>query len=133
MAQDDPAPYTPEEEERLRKIEEELEKVKGVQFAEPEDRDARLDAIEEQARRARAGFEKHRPENVSSGFVTKDTGKGLGLGLQVAYAIIGVPIVGFGVGYAIDMAVGGVFWRGILTIAGATAAVWYAMRSVNRS
>lgn len=131
---DEPGAYTPEEEERLKRIEEELEKAKGVAFADPDegDRDSELRAIEDRARAARKAQERHTPEGMGSSFITPESGRGLARGLQIAYAIIGVPLVGFGVGWLVDRQTGGVLWQGVGTILGATIAVVYAIKSTSQ-
>lgn len=130
---DEPGAYTPEEEERLRQIEEELARVKASGFVVPKDEteDVRLSEIEQRAREARETHRKHTAAGSSGSFVTPDTGRSLGKGLQIAYAILGVPLVGFGIGYLIDLKTGGMMWRGVGTILGATAAVAYAIRSTS--
>ena len=63
-------PYTADESERLRRIEEELEKAKSVRFEEPDDSEAlssRLEEIEARARSARAGHEKQSAAGSTSG------------------------------------------------------------------
>lgn len=120
--------------ERLDRIEKELDKVKSVKFVDPgvAEGDDALAELEARARQARAVHKSHTPEGTVSNYVGPEGGRSLGRGLQVAYAIIGVPIVGFLVGLAIDTVSGGMFWRGILTILGATVAVWYAIKSASR-
>ena len=118
----------------LRRIEEELERVKGVDFADPGDdhRDSKLKEIEERAKAARNTQKQHTPEGMGSSFITPESGRGLARGLQIAYAIIGVPLVGFGVGWLIDRQSGGVLWQGVGTILGAAIAVIYAIKSTSQ-
>ncbi|MBS1724228.1 MAG: AtpZ/AtpI family protein [Armatimonadetes bacterium] len=137
MDDQDPAnqPYAAEEEAQLRRIEEELERAKGTEFVDPgaDGLEGRLDELKSRAEAARETLKKHTPEGSQGTFVTPESGRSLGLGLQIAYAILGVPLVGFGVGWLIDQAVGGTLWRGMLTILGAAIAVWYAVRSTGRN
>ena len=133
-SQDEPGASTTDEEARLARIERELEAVKGTKFAEPEEPEqaAQLAAIEQRAKLAKETLRRHTAEGQVGGFVGPEGGRSLGKGLQIAYAIIGVPIVGFGVGWLIDKQVGGNLWQGLMTILGATIAVIYAVRSASR-
>lgn len=134
-SENEPGAYTEEELEKLKKIEQLLDEAKATSFAGPteSENEAKLRAIQEQAKKAKQTFDKHKPEAQNSQFVGSGNGRNLGLGLQIAYAIIGVPLVGYGVGWLIDNQVGGKLWSGLLTILGATAAIWYAVKSANRS
>ncbi|RYG36753.1 hypothetical protein EON81_08760 [bacterium] len=58
--------------------------------------------------------------------------RGLGTGLQIAYAIIGLPIFGFGAGWLLDNALHGTAWKPILTMLGAVAGIGYAVWHLNR-
>lgn len=125
---EDTGGYTPEEEEQLRRIEEELDAARKVQFAETE-RDKTFDDLAERARAAKQTLKKHTPEGSAGQYVGPEGGRNLGKGLQIAYAIIGVPLVGFGIGWLIDNQTGGTQAKGIATILGAAIAVAYAIKS----
>lgn len=130
---DDPEAYTPEEEEKLRQIEAELEAARKTEFKLPEDdRDAVFDQLEQRARTAKQTLKKHTPEGSAGNFVGPEGGRNLGKGLQIAYAIIGVPLVGFGIGWLIDNQTGGTQAKGIATILGSAIAIWYAIKSANK-
>ncbi len=119
---------------KLDSIEEELKSVRETKFLSinESERSAQIEEIEARAKAARNVLKKHQPEGQESGLISPGTGQGLGKGLQIAYAILGVPLVGFGVGYFIDQATGGgTMWRGVLTILGGAIAVWYAIVSGN--
>ena len=124
---------TPEE-QKLEQIEAKLKEVAQTQFEAPTDvsRASTLDDLEQRAKAAKATLHKHTAEGNQGNYVGTEGGKSLGKGLQIAYAIIGVPIVAYGVGYFIDRQTGTTFWSGILTILGAAIAVGYAMWSANR-
>lgn len=50
--------------------------------------------------------------------VAPDTGKSLGMGLTIAYTIIGMPLAGYIIGLLIDNRVGGDHWRTWLAAGG---------------
>ncbi|MBS1713989.1 MAG: AtpZ/AtpI family protein [Armatimonadetes bacterium] len=130
---DAPGPTPSDEEAKLRRIEDELAKVAAeTRLAEP-DHDAfgeRLKQIESQARSAKTQHHKGTPEGSTQGMFTPESGRGLARGLQAAYAIIGVPIAGWVVGWLIDRAAGtGVTWQGVLTMCGAALAVLYVIKT----
>lgn len=124
-----------EDAERLREIEAELDKVKDtVRLAEPdEDLERRMDEIAARAKAARARLEATKAEEARSAAVSGDTAKGLGNGLAIAYAILGVPLVGFGLGWLADQRTGGTVWQAVGTVGGAVMALVYAARTMNRA
>lgn len=123
-----------EEDESLSRIEAELDAVRQMTVPSVGEgaKQSEFDELEERARRGKETLHKHTAEGQTGAFVGPEGGRSLGRGLQVAYAIIGVPIVGYGIGWLIDKQVGGVLWQGLLTIIGATIAVIYAARSASR-
>ncbi len=124
------------EAERLRRIEEELERVrKTTQFASPDDPDIerRLQAIEEKAKGARRLHDEHVFGRKPKSMLDAESTRGLGVGLTIAYAIIGVPLVGFGAGWLLDRAMGGgTLWQALGTVFGAVAAIAYAVKVTSR-
>jgi F0F1-type ATP synthase assembly protein I len=62
----------------------------------------------------------------------RQSAKGLGVGLAVAYAIVGTPMLGAGIGWLIDNRVGSDAWVGILTLCGAALGVAFAILILNR-
>jgi F0F1-type ATP synthase assembly protein I len=63
----------------------------------------------------------------------REAARGLGVGLSVAYMIIGLPLVGYGIGYLIDRQTGNTVASGLLTVLGAALGVGMAVWTVNRS
>jgi F0F1-type ATP synthase assembly protein I len=122
--------------ERLRRIEEEILRLgEEARFAEPHDPEfqARLRRIEETAESARArqrGLDSERSRASATG---GSSGRGLGIGLSIAYAILGLTMLGWGVGWLLDRGSDRVLWQGIGTLLGATLAVVYAVRVMNRA
>ena len=58
--------------------------------------------------------------------------KGLGIGLAIAYALLGLPMVGLGVGYLLDRALDATAWKGVGTLVGAVAGIAFAVLMLNR-
>ena len=58
--------------------------------------------------------------------------KGLGVGLAIAYTLLGLPMVGLGVGYLLDRALGATLWKGVGTLVGAVAGIAFAVVVLNR-
>lgn len=46
----------------------------------------------------------------------QEAARGLGFGLQVAYTIIGMPLLGAAIGYGIDTATGNTIWKGNVSL-----------------
>ncbi len=95
--------------------------------------DQRLKALEEKAQKAKASreVEKKKVERIQTS--TQEESRALGLGLSIAYTIIGIPLLGAGVGWLIDRQVGTHYWMGMLTLAGATGGVAIAIFKMNQN
>jgi F0F1-type ATP synthase assembly protein I len=102
------------------------------QGAEPEfeERLARIEAKAEAVRAAREG--KSAAESKRRGSDAEDY-RGLGIGLAVAYTIIGVPIAGAAIGWLLDQAMGSALWIQVCTLAGATLGVFMAVLMLNKA
>jgi F0F1-type ATP synthase assembly protein I len=61
-----------------------------------------------------------------------EAAQGLGNGLAVAYAIIGVPMLGFGIGWLVDRQAGGSFFGSLGAVLGMVIGMAYAMFILNR-
>lgn len=100
------------------------------------DLEERLAAIEARARRGQAHFreampspDENRPDRMSG-----EESRGLGVGLTVAYAILGVPLAMYALGYALDMATQRTqVWRSSLGLLGCFMGVGYAVYIANRA
>lgn len=98
--------------------------------------EARLKDIERSAAKGQAHYRAALPkpeEGGPSSGMSPEQGRNLGVGLTIAYAILGAPLVGFGIGFLIDQATKGVFWRGALGLLGCCLGVGYAVIVANRS
>lgn len=96
----------------------------------------RLRQVEQSAAKGQAHLRRAIPKPEEGGptsGMSPEQGRNLGVGLTIAYAILGAPLVGFGIGLLIDQATKGVFWRGALGLLGCCLGVGYAMVVANRS
>ncbi len=94
--------------ERMRLLKEKAAGIKSV----------RDNALKEQAR-------KNKSEQESA--------RGLGIGLHVAYALIGLPLMGAAVGWFLDGRLGVDIWKGIGVVAGLVIAIAYTVMMMNRN
>jgi F0F1-type ATP synthase assembly protein I len=94
--------------------------------------EARVRDLEERAAEKKAEKE---AKEVRQQAVRKSDGssmRGLALGLQLAYVLVGVPIACFGLGWWIDQQRGGKGFQSVLTILGCAVAMFYTIRILNR-
>lgn len=113
----------------LEKISEEARKKLDVADAEFQ---ARLDALAERSAKAKERMENQRyleNERLKS---DRKAARGLGIGLTVAYAIIGTPLVGFGGGWLLDRSLGTTHWQSVLGLIGSFGGVAYAVWILNK-
>jgi F0F1-type ATP synthase assembly protein I len=102
------------------------------EFPEPpsdEELDARLAAQKERLDAARRKYE----ANKGSSQLDPKTSRGLGIGLSAAYAIIGLPLVGAGLGWLLDRALGTAFFVVVGVVAGLVGGMWHAVQLSNRA
>lgn len=79
----------------------------------------RKDAIEEEERR-------RRDKDASSS-------QGIGVGMSIAYTILGTPMLGLLIGWVLDRRLGTTYWTGVCVTLGATAGVLVAIHMMNRA
>lgn len=119
---------------RLAEIEEKVRAAR--QKAAPpasEDLDARLDALKASAQQARHGFSGTRRVSEKEERLTRESTRGVGVGLAIAYAIVGIPMLGAFVGWAIDARTGSFVWRSVLAVAGMILGIVAAVVMINRT
>jgi F0F1-type ATP synthase assembly protein I len=95
-----------------------------------EDLDAQLQSIQSSAARGRASLDKAQPGPDSpsrTGMTDPETARGLGVGLTIAYAILGMPLVMFGLGWLIDQAFKTTLWQSLLGLIGFFMGCGYAV------
>jgi F0F1-type ATP synthase assembly protein I len=81
--------------------------------------------------------QKHTQEEVEAKRKTeREDALGLGQGLQIAYSIVGFPVLGFVVGLGLDHWLGTGYWKGFIGLGGCVLAVITSMvliRQANRT
>jgi F0F1-type ATP synthase assembly protein I len=108
-----------------------LEDMKSRSFGELPSVDAQFDAIEKRASAARLTHSK--AKNDEPGRIAGDrrASRGLGIGLAMAYTMIGLPLLGIVIGYLINQVSPGP-WIAIGVVAGFIAGVVFALFLGNR-
>lgn len=143
-------PEGPDDEEiaaRLRRVREELNQMDDLPEL-PEDKipqlaptpelpkvpdfDERLRDLEARAQAAKDRRETKARTEARRLASDAESNRGLGIGLTVAYAIIGLPLFGIGVGYAIDSANGTTIFRGFGALVGSILGIVGAVVILNR-
>lgn len=94
--------------------------------------DDRLARLEQAAREARGRHETVKHEQARKQTSDGESARGLGIGLTVAYAILGMPLLGAGLGWLIDRQMGTSNYMGILCTIGAIVGVVFAVMTTNR-
>jgi len=97
----------------------------------------KLDSIGNRVQTARKSADKFKPESNNSSGMTPTEARGIGVGLTVAYSIIGTPLFMYGVGMLIDNAVGTpatatLKWSSGLLMLGALFGVTFAIYTTQR-
>lgn len=111
----------------------------STRFPEPPAADEVEDRIRDIEQRAAAAKRKHgsvRETDQKSAMISKDTARGIGVGMSIAYAILGVPMVGMGIGWIFDARIGdgsGTLWRLVGFLIGAIGAIGYAIKVSSRA
>jgi F0F1-type ATP synthase assembly protein I len=92
---------------------------------------SRLESIEQRAASAKQTLDKTKPQSNSlSGGMDQKSALGMGMGLTMAYTIVGTPLAGYGAGLLINKATGANGWQIWLTLLGAIIGIgWVAMVS----
>ncbi len=103
---------------------------KGDQIdAEFDERMKRLEARVQESKAVRESQQRETKRQLAS---DRESARGLGVGLSIAYTIIGLPLFGYAVGYFIDQSTGGESAKGIAMMIGAVAGIGMAFVILNR-
>lgn len=94
--------------------------------------DTRLELLKQKAAASRAKHDRATKLSESEIASSSRNARASGLGLTVAYMIMGFPMAGAGVGWIIDRATGASTWMGILTTIGAVVGVAVTVAMVNK-
>jgi F0F1-type ATP synthase assembly protein I len=94
--------------------------------------DARLKEIEERADHHRVRSQAAKAKAAREDRQNADSARGLGVGMTIAYAILGMPLLGAGLGWLLDERLGGKLWIGVGMLLGAAAGIGFAVLTLNR-
>ncbi|HRF58900.1 MAG TPA: hypothetical protein PLH94_03175 [Fimbriimonadaceae bacterium] len=92
----------------------------------------RLKQLEARAEAAHGGYQKKVAEQERVRKGEGESSRGLGVGLSVAYTILGMPMVGAGVGWLVDQQTGMKVFLGLGTVGGAVLGVVFALVILSR-
>jgi F0F1-type ATP synthase assembly protein I len=93
----------------------------------------RLKALEDKARAAKHQRHNQKREEARKSASDAQSALGLGIGLSVAYTIIGMPLVGMGIGWFIDYKIGSNSFRTIGAVAGMALGIFAGIAIFNKS
>jgi hypothetical protein len=101
------------------------------------DFDEKLNNIGDRVQSARQSADKFKPESNNASGMTPTEARGIGVGLTVAYSIIGTPLFMYGVGLLIDNATGTpatatLKWSSGLLLLGAIFGVGFAIYTTQK-
>lgn len=97
-----------------------------------EEFERRMKSLEERASAHRELRENEKREQERRTRGDRDAARGLGLGLSVAYTIIGLPVFGYGVGWLISRSTGSTTVAGFGMLIGAVLGIAVAIVMLNR-
>ncbi|MCC7230743.1 MAG: hypothetical protein IT203_10150 [Fimbriimonadaceae bacterium] len=93
----------------------------------------RLKALEEKAKTVKEVRDNQSREKTRRLESDRETAKGLGLGLSIAYTIIGLPILGAVVGWFLDSRVGGQTFTSLGVLLGSVLGIVAAVFMISRA
>jgi len=112
-------------------MEEEEEKPSPFGNFDPEF-DEKLDGFSKKVDKIKATREEQERDKARRQKGEQDSSRGLGVGLTIAYTIIGLPLFGAAIGWFVDGRTGGTTWVGVGTVIGAVLGVIAAISIMNR-
>ena len=92
----------------------------------------RLQRLHERANRAKAANESVKREKERNLAADRESAKGLGIGLTIAYTIVGLPLAGAGIGWLIDRSTNSTQGVGIGAVVGAALGLAMAILMLNK-
>jgi F0F1-type ATP synthase assembly protein I len=92
----------------------------------------RLRQLEARAEAAQGGYKKKEAEKDRVRKSDGESSRGLGVGLSVAYTILGMPMVGAAIGWFVDKQTGMKIFLGLGTVGGAVLGVVFALVILSR-
>ncbi len=126
---DDPKPEeeTSPEQEMLKKV-----SAAAAKAPELDDFDDRLRQLEEKAAKASGRLQKEKKEESRKMASDSEAARGLGVGLSIAYTLIGLPMIGVAVGWWLDNRFHTEIWKSLLILIGSVAAIAYTVFTLNQ-
>jgi F0F1-type ATP synthase assembly protein I len=132
----DDRPETPEEdpfEAVVRQMEEQAANLKAELPPDlDEEFDERMRSLDQKVAAQKAVRDNVKKEEARKTQLDRDATRGLGIGLNVAYALIGLPLVGAGLGWFLDKQTGASFWTGLCVVGGLIFAIAYTVLLMNQ-
>lgn len=92
----------------------------------------RLEDLGERASKAKDARDRQLREAERDRTFDRETARGTGVGLQIAYMIIGLPMAGLALGWYLDNRLDANAWKPILVMGGAAAGIVMALVTLNR-
>lgn len=93
----------------------------------------RLKALEEKAKAVKEVRDNQNREKTRKLESDRETAKGLGLGLSIAYTIIGLPILGAVIGWFLDSRMGGQTFTSLGVLIGSVLGIVAAVFMISRA
>ena len=93
----------------------------------------RLKALEEKAKTVKEVRDNQNREKTRKLESDRETAKGLGLGLSIAYTIIGLPILGAVIGWFLDSRMGGQTFTSLGVLIGSVLGIVAAVFMISRA
>lgn len=93
----------------------------------------RLKALEEKAKSVKEVRDNQNREKTRKLESDRETAKGLGLGLSIAYTIIGLPILGAVIGWFLDSRMGGQTFTSLGVLIGSVLGIVAAVFMISRA
>jgi F0F1-type ATP synthase assembly protein I len=98
-----------------------------------DDFDSRFADLEARAKASKTTQQRRESRVAAEQKSDRESARGLGIGLSIAYTILGVPLGFFGIGYLIDKASGTTIWQNALGLTGCAlgvgTAIWMAQKA----
>jgi F0F1-type ATP synthase assembly protein I len=97
------------------------------------DIEGRLTDLESRSSRLATAHKAAEEEVARNSITGSAAGRGLGRGLAAAYALIGMPLLGLGLGWLLDRGTDSNVFSLVGFVLGGAAAVWFASRQLSRA
>ncbi len=93
----------------------------------------RLNALEERARQQKLLRDNQKREENRKMESSRQSARGLGVGLSIAYTLIGLPLIGVAIGWFLDSRTGGTAYKGIGAVAGTVLGIVMTVLLLSRA